>query len=110
MLPQPNKPNDTEYSMPLVPLLPCLGIIGNHALVGSFDLTTWIYYAVFLKIGIIIYFTYSVHHSILETGPRPEYDGCQVINEEIIQMQNMAKEDNDGDEITNDKKHSLLKH
>lgn len=84
LLPQPNKPNDAEYSMPLVPLLPCLGIIGNHALVGSFDITTWIYYAVFLKIGIFIYLTYSVHHSVLETGSRPEYDGIQVINEEII--------------------------
>ena len=96
--------------MPLVPILPCLGIIGNYVLISDFDILTWLYYFAYLLTGILIYFLYSVHHSILETGPRTEYDGCQVINEEIIQMQNMAKEDNDGDEITNDKKHSLLKH
>ena len=65
-LPQPNKPGAEEYSMPLVPVLPCLGMIGNYALIGGFDYVTWIYYGVYLLIGVVIYFGYGITHSKLD--------------------------------------------
>ena len=64
-LPQPNRPNSSEYNMPFVPLLPCLGIIGNNALVASFDGLTWFYYLIFTVIGTAIYFSYGINNSNL---------------------------------------------
>ena len=54
--------------MPMVPFLPCLGIMFNFLLAGGLDLLTWTLYLVFLATGIIFYFTYSMHHSKLEAG------------------------------------------
>lgn len=72
-LPQPNKPSEHEYSMPLVPILPCLGIIGNCVLISAFDLKTWVYYGFYLVAGILVYFGYGITHSKLEGK---EYEGC----------------------------------
>jgi len=52
--------------MPFVPLLPCLGIIGNHALCGAFDGQTFVNYFIFTIIGIVIYLVYGLHNSELE--------------------------------------------
>jgi len=61
--------------MPLVPLLPCLGIIGNYALISGFDLLTWIYYGFYLLAGLFLYFGYGISHSKLESNP---FEGCRV--------------------------------
>ena len=71
--------------MPLVPVLPCLGIIGNYALVSGFDLLTWVYYGVYLAAGLAVYFGYGITHSKLE---QKTYEGCSAVAEaEDIQMQ-----------------------
>ena len=80
-LPQPNTPGVEEYAMPLVPVLPCLGIIGNYALVGGFDYLTWVYYAIYLKIGLVIYYGYGISHSKLEEAPNV-FEGCSAVVEE----------------------------
>jgi APA family basic amino acid/polyamine antiporter len=79
MLPQPNKPKEDEYAMPLVPLLPCLGIIGNYTLISGFDARTWIYYGFYLLAGLIVYFGYGITHSKLESNP---FEGCSAVTSE----------------------------
>lgn len=54
--------------MPLVPFLPCLGIVFNFMLAGGLDLLTWSIYLVFLASGIIFYFSYSMRNSKLEAS------------------------------------------
>ncbi len=75
--------------MPFVPLLPCLGIIGNHALCGAFDGQTFVNYLIFTIIGIAIYIVYGLHNSVLEGQPNGVYEGCSAVASERddIQMQ-----------------------
>jgi hypothetical protein len=70
--------------MPLVPVLPCLGIIGNCVLISAFDLQTWVYYGFYLIAGLLVYLGYGITHSQLEGKP---YEGCSEVAEaEDIQM------------------------
>ena len=52
--------------MPFVPLLPAIGIQFNFILCAGLDGLTWAYYLVFVVIGLVIYFSYSIRHSHLE--------------------------------------------
>ena len=46
-----------------MPLVPILGILVSLGLMASLPLDTWIRLIVWLIIGMVIYFTYSRHHS-----------------------------------------------
>ena len=78
---QTNKPTAEQYTMPWVPLLPCLGIYGNNALIGAFDGQTFVNYLVFTIIGIAIYLFYGLKHSKLEEHAN-ETEGCSAVVEE----------------------------
>ena len=52
--------------MPFVPLLPAIGIQFNFILCAGLDALTWTYFLVFVLIGLVIYFGYSIRHSHLE--------------------------------------------
>ena len=51
------------FRTPLVPLVPILGIVISLAMMLSLTQVTWIRLAVWLIIGMAIYFNYSRHHS-----------------------------------------------
>lgn len=53
------------YRVPFVPLFPILGILSCLGMMTSLDKDTWIRLVVWLGIGMVIYFTYSRHHSHL---------------------------------------------
>ncbi|WP_275575376.1 amino acid permease C-terminal domain-containing protein, partial [Stenotrophomonas maltophilia] len=48
---------------PLVPLVPILGILSCGAMMVSLDGETWLRLAVWLAIGLAIYFGWSRRHS-----------------------------------------------
>jgi APA family basic amino acid/polyamine antiporter len=56
------------FRVPLVPLFPILGVVFCIALMLSLPVLTWIRFFVWLIIGLVIYFLYSVHHSRLRHG------------------------------------------
>ena len=51
------------FRTPLVPLVPILGIVTSLTMMLSLTGITWIRLAVWLMIGMVIYFSYSRHHS-----------------------------------------------
>ncbi len=51
------------FKTPWVPVVPILGIIVSFALMASLNRITWVRLVVWLIIGLVIYFTYSVNHS-----------------------------------------------
>ncbi len=51
------------FRTPMVPLVPILGIVISLIMMLSLKRVTWIRLAVWLVIGMVIYFTYSRHHS-----------------------------------------------
>ena len=51
------------FKTPLVPIVPILGIVVSLGLMASLNGITWVRLIVWLIIGMVIYFTYSVKHS-----------------------------------------------
>jgi APA family basic amino acid/polyamine antiporter len=53
------------FRTPLSPLFPVLGMLSCGALMAFLPSITWLRFFVWLVIGLIVYFTYSVNHSKL---------------------------------------------
>ncbi len=56
------------FRVPLVPLFPLLGVLFCFVLMLSLPVLTWLRFLVWLGIGLIIYFSYGVRHSLLRVG------------------------------------------
>lgn len=55
------------FKNPFNPLIPALGILSCGALMSFLPATTWMRFGVWILIGIVVYFTYSMHHSKLKS-------------------------------------------
>ncbi|MED0857434.1 amino acid permease, partial [Bacillus pseudomycoides] len=53
------------FMVPLVPILPIISIVCCLFLMLNLPLTTWMYFGVWLAIGVVVYFVYSKKHSHL---------------------------------------------
>ena len=58
------------FKTPLVPLVPVLGIIANLFLMSGLGWSNWARLIVWLAIGLVIYFSYSRKHSVVQQEPR----------------------------------------
>jgi APA family basic amino acid/polyamine antiporter len=56
---------ERPFRVPFVPLVPILGIVSCFAMMAGLPLDTWLRLVVWLGIGLVIYFVYSRHHSVL---------------------------------------------
>jgi APA family basic amino acid/polyamine antiporter len=57
-----------QFRTPWVPLVPILGIVVCAAMIYGLGWTNWLRLAVWLLLGLVLYFTYSIRHSKLN-GP-----------------------------------------
>jgi APA family basic amino acid/polyamine antiporter len=62
----PSRPR--PFRVPFVPLFPLLGVLMCVALMLSLPIETWIRFFIWLVLGLLIYFFYSVRHSQLRHG------------------------------------------
>ncbi len=56
------------FRVPLVPLLPILGVVMCVALMLSLPILTWIRFFIWLALGVLIYLLYGKKHSRLQHG------------------------------------------
>jgi basic amino acid/polyamine antiporter, APA family len=56
------------FKTPLVPLVPILGIVSCFGLMAGLPKDTWIRLIIWLALGLVIYFVYSRHHSLIGRG------------------------------------------
>ncbi len=54
------------FKNPWHPLIPILGVISCSALMFFLPRETWLRFFIWITVGIVIYFTYSMHHSKLK--------------------------------------------
>jgi basic amino acid/polyamine antiporter, APA family len=64
---RPNIPR--PFRTPLVPIVPALGILICGFMMYGLPHDTWIRLIVWMAIGLIIYFAYSVRHSRIRQDP-----------------------------------------
>ena len=55
-----------SFRTPLVPLVPLIGIAFSIWLLAELPLITWKVFLIWVSIGLVVYFTYGMHHSKLE--------------------------------------------
>jgi len=55
-----------NFKVPLVPVLPIFAAICCLFLMFNLSKATWLYFSIWLSLGIFIYFTYSRKHSLLQ--------------------------------------------
>jgi APA family basic amino acid/polyamine antiporter len=60
---EPNR--ERPFRTPMVPLVPILGILVCFAMMAFLPLDTWLRLIVWMAIGIVLYFFYGRHHSLL---------------------------------------------
>ena len=60
---QPNLPRG--FKTPLFPVMPILGILLIVLIVAGLDPITWLVFAIWMIVGLIVYFGYSRRHSVL---------------------------------------------
>jgi APA family basic amino acid/polyamine antiporter len=63
---QPQVPR--TFRTPLVPLVPLVGIAFSVWLIASLEPVTWLRFAVWMALGIVVYVTYGKRHSLLARG------------------------------------------
>jgi APA family basic amino acid/polyamine antiporter len=60
---------ERPFRTPLVPLVPILSVLASVWLMLNLAATTWLRFAIWMAVGLVVYFTYSVRHSRLAQGP-----------------------------------------
>ncbi len=60
-----NPQAERPFRAPFVPLVPILGIVFCLMLMFSLPAANWLRLIVWLAVGLVIYFAYSRHHSVM---------------------------------------------
>jgi len=69
---------ERKFKCPWVPLIPILTIIACFYLMSALPIETWIRFIIWLAIGLVIYFIYGRHHSILQHSKPRQYSNKDV--------------------------------
>ncbi len=69
---------ERKFRCPWVPILPIFTILACFYLMSALPIVTWIRFVIWLLIGIVIYFVYGRHHSILQKIKPRQYSNTDV--------------------------------
>ena len=53
------------FRVPLVPLIPIVAVLACGWLMLNLSVETWIRFAIWMALGVVVYFAYSRHHSVI---------------------------------------------
>jgi len=61
-----------------VPVVPLFTILSCFYLMSALPIVTWIRFIIWLLVGLVIYFMYGRHHSILQKSKPGQYGGTRL--------------------------------
>jgi len=61
---------DTTFECPFFPIVPLGGVALNTILMGGLPLSSWLLCAAWLALGLVLYFSYGIHHSKIRDQSR----------------------------------------
>jgi APA family basic amino acid/polyamine antiporter len=59
---------ERPFRVPFSPVFPIIGVLFCFWLMKDLPITTWVRFVIWLVVGLVIYFSYSRRHSIMQTG------------------------------------------
>jgi APA family basic amino acid/polyamine antiporter len=62
------------FRTPLVPIVPILSVLASVWLMLNLQAATWLRFVVWMAVGLVVYFTYSMRHSRLARGEPSAHD------------------------------------
>ncbi|NKY48894.1 amino acid permease [Nocardia vermiculata] len=57
------------FRVPLVPLIPILAVLACLWLMLNLSVETWLRFVIWMALGLVVYFAYSMRHSVLRNTP-----------------------------------------
>lgn len=69
-----------SFAVPCLPIIPALSVFLNTYLMMELRGETWVRFAVWMIIGLVVYFSYSVRHSGERKRNRPTSNGVNGVN------------------------------
>ncbi|MBN3326752.1 S7A14 protein, partial [Atractosteus spatula] len=88
ILQQPENPKKLPYMAPCVPFVPAFAMLVNIYLMLKLSSITWIRFAVWCFVGVLIYFGYGMWNSTLEISAREE-----ILHQSTYQRYDMDVDD-----------------